>query len=322
MHSPYPFPSRITGLLLTASAVLLQACALPSLRGDANRGLALRQYGAAQAAANARTTPSNSPANMPRAGGNSADGLKLARLLRDQGRLEGATLVYAQLDQRGELQPLEQLEYASVASQVRTPAESLALFGHARRVLNSAGTPMTPAATATLCNGLGRARMALGQTDAAFSDFDCTLAVAPDNVQALNAKGVLLSARGQHDSARQLLQRALELDPADMRVLNNLALAHLASGETAQAIRLFAQTESPQWPTLRLNLAFAQALQGDEERARQTLAAIMSNNQVALALDDFRQRRQRIREGAPLAEELLAASRRLLPLNYPEQRRG
>lgn len=241
-------------------------------------------------------------------------GLKLARLLRDQGRFEAAAGVYAQLERRGDLKPLELLEYASVAAQVQSPQDSLALFGRARQALNSSGVRPSPASTAALCNGLGRARLALGQNEAALGDFDCALAAAPTDVVALNAKGVLLDARGDHAQARTLLSQAHEIAPADFRVLNNLALSWLASGDSAQAIRLLSQSQLNDWPTLRLNLAFAQALHGDDGDAQQTLAGLMSPALAQQALEDFTQRRARIRAGEPVAQELLEASRKLLPL--------
>lgn len=259
-----------------------------------------------------------SPRPLASNGDPAADGLKLARLLRDQGRYEGAAGVYAQLEQRGSLKPLELLEYASVAAPTQAPRENLALFGRARRALNESGTTLTPAATVTLCNGLGRARMALGQRDAAMQDFDCTLAAEANNVAALNAKGVLLDARGDHAQARKLLAQAWELDPSDFRVLNNLALSHLASGNAQEAIRLLSQADAVQLPTLKLNLAFAQVLQGDEGAARKTLEGIMAPALVPQALADFAQRRQRIQDGSPVASELMAASRHVLQLREKE----
>lgn len=247
-----------------------------------------------------------------------AEGLKLARLLRDQGRYEGAAGVYAQLEQRGSLKPLELLEYASVAAPIQSPRDNLALFGRARRALNESGVTLTPAAKVTLCNGLGRARMALGQRDAAMQDFDCTLAADANNVAALNAKGVLLDASGDHEQARKLLAHAWELDPSDFRVLNNLALSHLAGGDAREAIRLLSQADAVQLPTLKLNLAFAQVLQGDESAARKTLEGIMAPALVPQALADFAQRRQRIRDGAPVGSELMAASRHVLQLREKE----
>lgn len=308
------FSRLLRPLAASLLAAALSACGGITIQADASNG-----------PAGTRNVPTPAPttATAPRPPANSADstaeGLKLARLLRDQGRYEGAAGVYAQLEQRGALKPLEVLEYASVASPVQSPQENLALFGRARRALNEAGAKLSAAATVTLCNGLGRARMNMGLQDAALADFDCTLAVDANNVPALNAKGVLLDARGDHDGARKLFSQALELDPSDFRALNNLALSHLASGDPEQAIRLLSQTDARTMPTLALNLAFARALQGDEAGARQSLSAIMSPSLVPRALEDFAQRRQRIRDGAPVAGELLAASRHLLQLREQEK---
>lgn len=293
-------------------AALLSACS----------GITIKADSSAQPSTRNVLAQSNGATIAPRPPANSADsvaeGLKLARLLRDQGRYEGAAGVYAQLEQRGSLKPLELLEYASVAAPTQSPRDNLALFGRARRALNEAGVTLSPGGTVTLCNGLGRARMALGQRDAALSDFDCTLAADANNVAALNAKGVLLDAGGDHEQARKLLSQAWELDPSDFRVLNNLALSHLASGDAPQAIRLLSQADAAQLPTLKLNLAFAQVLQGDETAARKTLEGIMAPTLVQQALDDFAQRRQRIRDGAPVAAELMAASRHVLRLREKE----
>ncbi|AVJ25886.1 tetratricopeptide repeat protein [Achromobacter spanius] len=309
----FPLPAvrltRAAGVLLMAA--MLSACSTFSKTDSAT----------APSSRNLLTQSSGntaSPRPLASNGDAAAEGLKLARLLRDQGRYEGAAGVYAQLEQRGSLKPLELLEYASVAAPTQSPRDNLALFGRARRALNEAGTTLTPAATVTLCNGLGRARMALGQRDAALQDFDCTLAADPNNVAALNAKGVLLDASGDHAQARKLLAQAWELDPSDFRVLNNLALSHLASGDAQEAIRLLTQADAVQLPTLKLNLAFAQVLQGDEGAARKTLEGIMAPALVPQALADFTQRRQRIRDGAAVGSELMAASRHVLLLREKE----
>ena len=294
-------------------AALLSACGI-TIKADSSNGPAgTRQVPPATANTPA---PPRAPAN---AAESNVEGLKLARLLRDQGRYEGAAGVYSQLEQRGALKPLELLEYASVAAPVQGPQENLALFGRARRALNEANVTLSPAATVTLCNGLGRARMVLGQRDAALADFDCALGADPNNVSALNAKGVLLDASGDHQGARKLFSQALELDPSDFRVMNNLALSHLASGDAEQAVRLLSQGDPAAQPTLTLNLAFARAFKGDEAGARETLSTIMSPSLVPHALEDFAQRRQRIRNGSSVAAELLAASRQLLTLREREK---
>ncbi|MDH1703841.1 tetratricopeptide repeat protein [Comamonas terrigena] len=310
------FRRRTAGMVLVMSSTLLSACGGLTIRADAGPGPTSRNTPPKVTAAAAPTPPRavTDPA---------VDGLQLARLMRDQGRYEGASEIYAQLEQRGSLKPLELLEYASVAANFQSPQDSLALYGRARRALRESGVSVTSDATATLCNGLGRARMALGQRDAALNDFDCTLAVAPDNVVALNAKGVLRDAQGAHDQARALLQHANEVDPADLRVVNNLALSHLAAGDAAQAEQLLSQAtqnrQTPLWASLQLNLAFAQWLQGQEARSSRSLSALMDDGQVRQALADFTQRRERIHGGSPVATELLAASRQWLPLREKAQ---
>lgn len=320
--SCFPPHLRVAGIAVAVASVLLSGCGGITIRADSGPGAATRQI-ASQA-----VPAMPSPAEARPAAQTAAEGLKLARLLRDQARYEAAAELYAQLEQRSDLQPLELLEYATVAARVQSPQDSLALYGRARRALREAGIALQPAAIAALCNGLGRARAALGQADAALADFDCTLAAQPDDVTALNAKGVLLDARGEHSAARELLARAAEIAPADLRILNNLALSYLAAGNSQQASRLLFQatralppgSRGPLWPTLSLNLAFIQALQGDDERARQTLEGFMAPAQAGQALADFAQRRQRIRAGASVGDELLAASRQLLPLREKDHR--
>ncbi|THF67246.1 tetratricopeptide repeat protein [Pseudothauera nasutitermitis] len=290
-------------LLLVPALSLLTGCGALTLKADP--ALSARTLAAPAAAM---------PAGTGETQDNTAKGLRLARLLRDQGRPQAAAEVYAQLEARNALKALELLEYASVAAPVQGAQDSLALFGRARRALSKEGGTLAPAAHAALCGGLGRARLALGQTDAALGDFDCVLAADPDNVAALNAKGVLLDARGRHAEARALFAHAIEQDPADLRVLNNLALSHLAAGETAEAVRLLAQTEAPQMPALRLNLALAYAIEGQRDDARRTLESFMPAALAKRALEAFEARSQRIAQGAPVGSELLAASRQALAL--------
>lgn len=242
-----------------------------------------------------------------------SEGLRLARLLRDQGRFQAAAEVYAQLDRKQLLTPLELLEYASSGATVQASQESLALFGRARRELQRTGEVLSPAAQVALCGGLGRARLALGQTEDALGDFECVLQQDADNLSALNAKGVALDALGRHEEARAQFARAVALDPADFRVLNNLAISHLASGNLSEAIRLLNQAGATGLPTARLNLALAYLLDGQEAQARQSLG-FLSARMADKALQTLETYRARIRAGAPVATEFLAASRQLLTL--------
>ncbi|GAB4063408.1 tetratricopeptide repeat protein [Uliginosibacterium sediminicola] len=242
-----------------------------------------------------------------------AEGLRLARVLRDQGSFQAASEVYSQLDHKQLLKPLELLEYASTAAIVQTSQDSLALFGRARRELQRSAELLSPAAQIALCGGLGRARLALGQTEEALRDFDCVLQQDADNLPALNARGVALDALGRHEDARSMFARASALDPADFRVLNNLALSHLSSGNSAEGIRLLKQAGATGLPTARLNLALAYLLDGQDQEARQALG-FLSPRMADKALVTLQSYRTRIRDGAPVAAEFLAASRQLLAL--------
>ncbi|MDQ7988655.1 MAG: tetratricopeptide repeat protein [Candidatus Dactylopiibacterium sp.] len=242
------------------------------------------------------------------------EGLRLARLLREQARFQAAVEVYSQLERDALLSPLERLEYASTAAAVLPAQDALALFGRARRELQRSGEALSAAASISLCGGLGRARLGLDQADAALEDFDCVLRLAPDDVAALNGRGVALDALDRHEEARAAFARALALDPADLRVLNNLALSWLASGNGAEAIRLLKQAGVAGLPTARLNLALAYLLEGDAAQGRRTLDALLPPRVAAQAWQALEAHGARIRAGASVNAELMAASREIVAL--------
>lgn len=252
--------------------------------------------------------------------GTQVEGLRLARMLRDNGRMEAAAGVYARLDQRGELKGPLLLEYATVAATVSTPREALSLFGRVRQELGGSPQTLPPAIGLAICNGLGRARLMLGQTDAALRDYDCALQLDAANITALNGKAVLLDAQGAHEQAQALWLRAQEIDPADFSILNNLALSYLSQGKTAETIHLLSQlqTDKPM-PALVLNLALAHMLDGQDEQAYGVLRRLISENQAYTVMDQLAEHVARIRNGAPASMELLAASREMLALRGEDE---
>lgn len=252
--------------------------------------------------------------------GSLAEGLRLARMLRDNGRMEGAAGIYARLDQRGELKGALLLEYATVAATVSSPRQALALFGRARQEMGGDPMVLPPATGVALCNGLGRARLALGQTDAALGDFDCALTLDAVNTVALNGKAVILDARGEHEQAQALWRQAQEIDPADFTLLNNLALSYLSQGKTDETIRLLRQLDMPRnMPTLTLNLALAYLLENQPEQADQALRQLVSARQAEQLQAQLMRYSTRIREGEPVAAELLVASRQMLALQDQDE---
>jgi len=59
------------------------------------------------------------------------------------------------------------------------------------------------------------------QYDEALSYFDRVLQIEPDNLQALNAKGVIFAKLGKYDDALSYFDRILEIEPDNVEVLNN-----------------------------------------------------------------------------------------------------
>lgn len=255
------------------------------------------------------STPAPAAANNTK----TAESLRLARIMRDNGRLAAAVDIYGRIDEKGGLSPRELLEYASVAAQVLPPQESLPLFVRARQRLSMQGK-MKADERLAVCLGIGRGRLALAQLDGAAESFRCALEEDGENVSALNGLGVVLAAQGQNDEAHRLLSRALDLDPANTAVRNNLALGQIGNGDTKAAIALLDTGGQPASPTLVLNLALAHLLEDDEAAAQRVLIENMPRIRWTVVMESLKQSAARIRAGQPPAREMLAASRRLLPL--------
>ena len=250
----------------------------------------------------------------PKLGKEAQQALHLAHTLRDNGRLQAAYGVYTQMDQRGQLQGDYLLEYASVASAVRSAQESLALYQRARKSLGGEFNQLSAEHRLALCSGSGRAYLTLGQAAQAERDFRCALHAKADDAQALNGLGVALNLQNHNEAARTQFEKALQSDPNYSPALNNLALSWLASGDSSKAIGLLNQARGQQDISLQLNLALAYVISGHEDIARRVLQDRLGKDYAEHILDNFVAARARIQAGAPLASELLAASQHPLPL--------
>lgn len=248
--------------------------------------------------------------------GSKDEGLKLARLLRDQGRLEAAVEVYARLDSRGRLTGSELLEYASVAAPIRSPQDTLSLYARARQQLGGDPQEMQKTEALALCLGMGRAQLALGRIQMAQQDFQCALTAVPDNAGALNGMGVMLDASGRHDEARIQFNKALHSDPSDLAALNNLALSWLSSGQADKAVELL-RTTGHSAPATQLNLALAFLYEGHDEQARKTLAGIASPDRIESLMDTLARQASELKQAQSPARgsSLLIASRSPLQLS-------
>lgn len=250
--------------------------------------------------------------------GSKEEGLKLARLLRDQGRLEASTEVYARLDSRGSLVGKELIEYGSVASAVKPPQETLGIYSRARQQLSGDAAQMEKNESLALCLGMARAQIALGRTQLAQRDLDCALKLDPQNAVALNGAGIVLDASGKYREARVQFEKALQSDPSNTSALNNMALSWLNSADPAKAIELLRTTDSST-PATQLNLALAYLYQGDTDAARRTLAAIASPDRVNSLMDTLKVRVDELKQPQNRGNNLLLASRSPLQLSDIKQ---
>ncbi|WP_224555579.1 tetratricopeptide repeat protein [Pectobacterium versatile] len=249
--------------------------------------------------------------------GSKDEGLRLARLLRDQGRVEAATEVYARLDSRDALKGAEMLEYASVAALARSPQQTLELYGRARQALGGDTNKMTQEEALAVCLGMGRSQLALGRNAMAQTDFACALKAQPNDAGALNGMGVVMDASGKHAEARQLFEKALQINPADVAALNNLALSWLASGNADKAISLLRSVDESN-ATGRLNLALSYLSSGRDDDARAALATIAQPQRIDGLIDELNQRLQQMQQDKSRGEALLLSSRQRLQLSMPE----
>lgn len=249
--------------------------------------------------------------------GNKDEGLRLARLLRDQGRVEAATDVYTRLDSRNMLKGAEMLEYASVAALARSPQQTLELYSRARQALGGDTDKMSPEEALAVCLGMGRAQLALGRNTMAQKDFTCALKAQPNNTLALNGMGVVMDSAGQHAQARQMFEKALQVNPADVSAINNLALSWLASGNPDKAIPLLRSLDDGN-TTGKLNLALAYLASDREEDARTALSAIAQPQRIDALVASLHQRLQQMQQDKTRGETLLASSRQRLQLSNPE----
>ena len=77
----------------------------------------------------------------------------------------------------------------------------------------------------------GMANERTGNYPAAVRAYNRGLAVEPDNVELLNAKGFALFQQGESEEAVLSLQKALAVDPMHWKAHNNMALAAIDIGE-------------------------------------------------------------------------------------------
>ena len=85
----------------------------------------------------------------------------------------------------------------------------------------------------TLLLWVGIHRLETGAAREALQIFDKLIAQRPQNIAALNGRGMALDLANQHADAQQTYRAALQAAPSDMRTANNLAVSLLLDGHPA-----------------------------------------------------------------------------------------
>ncbi len=135
-----------------------------------------------------------------------------------------------------------------------------------------------------LASEYGRLALDMGQTGLAQKLLEAADDPAKPDWRVISARGTVLAKQNNYKQAIPLYEHALRLSPGQPSVLNNLAMAHAASGEAPRAEGLLRQAaEKPDGgPKVRLNLALVLGLQGKYDEARNVSAQdIPAENAVA-----------------------------------------
>ena len=126
---------------------------------------------------------------------------------------------------------------------------------------------------------VGQQRQATKDAAGAIAVYRAALEIDPDNVVVLNNLAWLLNEQGKPE-ARDLAERAYRLAPLNASVVDTLGAVMLKQGDTARGVALLRQATNlaPQDPRLRLNLARALAKSGDKAGARREIEHVVNRD--------------------------------------------
>ena len=105
-----------------------------------------------------------------------------------------------------------------------------------------------PAAVADAYHRRGRAQMKLGDLNAAMTDYDLAIAVAPGHAGAWNSRAWVLYLEGDHETALLAVDQALAFEPESVRSLDTRGHILAALGRDADAMAAFDQAMTLQTP--------------------------------------------------------------------------
>ena len=119
---------------------------------------------------------------------------------------------------------------------------------------------------------VGQQRQAAKDIAGATAAYRAALEIDPDNVIVLNNLAWLLNEQGRPE-AREIAERAYRLAPLNPSIVDTAGVVAMKQGDTARGLTLLRQATNlaPQEPRMRINLALALAKSGDKAGARREL---------------------------------------------------
>jgi Tfp pilus assembly protein PilF len=123
--------------------------------------------------------------------------------------------------------------------------------------------------------GLGLAKLAQNEADAAAAYLEQAIALSPDSANAHDAYAVVLEALQHYDNAQAHARRAAELAPKNSAIVNNYGIANLRAGDAVLAEKAFrnAIALESRDPAYRNNLGIAL---GRQRRYAEAMSAFRS----------------------------------------------
>lgn len=109
------------------------------------------------------------------------------------------------------------------------------------------------------------------------STLERALALNPEDAEANYSLGMVYAQQNDMEHAYDYLQKAIAARPAYPEALNNLGILYLRTRRPAEAIQSFEQSirVAPSYDQAYLNLARVYAIEGDREKAKTVLRALL-----------------------------------------------
>jgi tetratricopeptide (TPR) repeat protein len=243
-------------------------------------------------------TPSNAPSRAPTpAGPADADSQAGQRLLA-AGNGPAAAQAFARALEKAPDDPQLHSLYAQALSLSGQRDEALRHFEDAARLSPQVGYRLGFAAALNLA----------GRNQDAIEQYQQVLTQDPREQQALKELGSLLNRMNRFDDAIPYLTRAVEVNPADLALLQDLAWAHEAKGNLDQAAETYRQVLAAGQTAAVSRARLAEVLLKQQKTA-EALAVVEEGLQKAPATPLLRRARASLLERSGRIAEAIAEYR-------------